>query len=72
MGQVQEGKFGHGKHGKSTEGGSARALHSPLIVMARLVRATHDLRDSGRFAAASCRPFETEIMGPPDKPGDDE
>jgi hypothetical protein len=39
--------------------------------MARLVRATHDLRSCGRDhgAATSVRP--SEFMGPPDKPGDD-
>jgi hypothetical protein len=40
--------------------------------MARLVRATHDLRVEEAGAAAPCAPGFTEIMGPPDKPGDDE
>ncbi|WP_293677032.1 hypothetical protein [uncultured Phenylobacterium sp.] len=44
-----------------------------MIVMARLVRATHDRPDAG------CTPprrrvssISTEIMGRPDKPGDDD
>jgi hypothetical protein len=40
--------------------------------MARLVRATHDLRGGERNGAAARKPFTAEIMGPPDKPEDDE
>jgi hypothetical protein len=42
------------------------------VVMARLVRATHDLRAAGQIAAPSRALGVSEIMGPPDKPGDDE
>jgi len=45
-----------------------------LIVIARLVRATHDLGDEGMNAAApSDVPLaDTEILGGPDKPGHDD
>jgi hypothetical protein len=44
-----------------------------MIVMARLVRATYDLRVQA-VAAASLHPFlrHPVFMGRPDKPGDDE
>jgi hypothetical protein len=45
-----------------------------MIVMARLVRATHDLRDDNWNAAAPLEFILRDLvfMGPPDKPGDDE
>ena len=40
--------------------------------MARLVRATHDLGACEKERGAAARNRTSEIMGPPDKPGDDE
>jgi hypothetical protein len=45
---------------------------SSQLVMARLVRATHDHGVAGIGVAMPSATGASEIMGPPDEPGDDE
>ena len=73
---VDIGGTDHAQHLGAVIGGEGQVSHgcpSKLqFVMARLVRATHDLRGADERAVMPCGPFIAEIIGPPDKPGDDE